>query len=55
MTQNYKEEYLSKKYEIFELENQLEILENENQNLKSKYYQIYNQNPNNNNISLILS
>ena len=44
MTQNYKEEYLSKKYEIFELENQLEILENENQNLKSKYYQIKKEN-----------
>ena len=44
MTKNYKNEYLSKKYELFELENQLEKLENENNNLKSKYQQIKKEN-----------
>lgn len=44
MTKNYKNEYLSKKYELFELENQLEKLENKNNNLKSKYQQIKKEN-----------
>ena len=44
MTQDYKDKYLSKKYEIYELENQLELLENENQYLKSKYYEIEKEN-----------
>lgn len=44
MTQNYKDKYLSKKYELFELETQLEEVKNENYNLKSKYDQIKKEN-----------
>lgn len=44
MTQDYKDRYLSKKYESYELENQIESLKNENNQLKSEYIQIKKEN-----------
>ena len=44
MTQNYKEKYLSKKYELFEVENQLEKVKKDNASLKSRYDKIKKEN-----------